>query len=109
MNEDVIFLPRNLFKTKSWARKPYALKLFICLLFDAFQSAEKWDNIIVERGSLVINKKMYAEEYRLTDKQLAAGIACLKKHGEITTRRVAQKYILITVCNYEVYKTMKED
>lgn len=78
-----------------------------CLLKANYQRKE-WKGQIIERGQFVTSIIHLSEELHLTPKQIRGALNKLKMTNNVAIKG-ANKYSIITICNYDNYQASKED
>lgn len=106
VNEGWIRLHRQ-FLSWEWFDKPEMVKLLIYLLLEASHEERKWRGMVIERGQVLTSLGKLAEELNLSVQSVRTCLTRLVSTGEIT-RKVTNKYSLVTLCNYDRYQSNEE-
>ena len=105
--EGFIYLHRTLLNWE-WVDDPVILKVFIFCLLKANHKENKWQGIVVERGSFITSIGKFSKELNISEMQLRNCIKKLKK-SECITSKTTNKYTYISICNYDTYQTYEKD
>ena len=97
-----IKLDRNIMKWR-WYQNGNTVRVFLHLLINANVVPHDFENITVERGSVVTSYDHMADELNLSKQSVRTAILRLKETGTITTKRYS-KFQLITIVNYNYYQ-----
>jgi len=98
-----IYLWRQLLKSDTWKCDGELLKVFIwCLLKATHQSLET-NKMVVERGQFFAGEKVASKELGIPTSTYRGKLKKLKELGVVETK-VANRFTLITVCNYSTYQ-----
>ena len=103
MEDTFIKAYRKLLKWR-WADNPNMLALWIRLLLIANYEEKGWHNITIKRGQIVTSVAKLSAESGLSNKQVRLCLDKLKSTGEIKIEG-ANKYTIITICNYDTYQS----
>ena len=105
--EGFIYLHRTLLNWE-WVDDPVILKVFIFCLLKANHKENKWQGIVVERGSFITSINKFSKELNISEMQLRNCIKKLKK-SECITSKTTNKYTYISIYNYDTYQTYEKD
>ena len=104
--EGFIYLHRTLLNWE-WVDDPVILKVFIFCLLKANHKKNKWQGIVVERGSFITSIGKFSKELNISEMQLRNCIKKLKK-SECITSKTTNKFTYISICNYNTYQTYEK-
>lgn len=100
-----ICLWRQLLKSDIWKCDGELLKVFIWCLLKATHQPLETNKMIVERGQFIAGEKVAAKELGIPASTYRGKLKKLKELGVIETK-VANRFTLITVCNYSTYQNV---
>lgn len=106
-SEGWIKLHRKFLKWE-WFEIPEMIQLFIYLLLTANHAPKKWKGKTVDRGQLITGRIKLTQETGLSEKKIRNCLDRLENTGEIRRER-ANKYSIITLCNYNTYQIEDKD
>ena len=89
-----------------WYQSSDTKALFIHLLFKAAYQDSSWRGVEIKRGQILTGRKKLSTELGLSEKNIRTCLKRLKKTGEVAIK-TANKYSIITLCNYELYQLGK--
>jgi len=81
--------------------------LFFYLVIAANHDDQKWQGIVVPRGSITTSRKKLSSAVDLTEQEVRTALINLQNSQQITSK-TTNKYTIITICNYDKYQ-MQED
>jgi len=87
-----------------WMRKGHSFKVMMALVFKANYEPNTYQGTLVDRGSLIIGRDLFASELGISVQQLRTILRNLESTGEITTKS-SRKGTIVTVVRYEDYQT----
>lgn len=87
-----------------WMRKGHSFKVMMALVFKANYESNTYQGTLVDRGSLIIGRDLFASELGISVQQLRTILRNLESTGEITTKS-SRKGTIVTVVRYEDYQT----
>ena len=87
-----------------WMRKGHSFKVMMALVFKANYEPNTYQGTLVDRGSLIIGRNLFASELGISVQQLRTILRNLESTGEITTKS-SRKGTIVTVVRYEDYQT----
>ena len=85
-----------------WFGKPEMVQLFLYLLLKANCEEKQWQGITIMRGQLITTNSAIRKDLQLSEQQIRTIIKRLISTGEITYKST-NKYVIITICNYDSY------
>jgi hypothetical protein len=91
-----------------WYDKSEMVHLFIHLLLNANHEDKKWRGVIIKRGELATGLSSLKAKTHISIRTLRTCINRLKSTGELT-RKVTNKYSILTICNYESYQCQENE
>lgn len=86
-----------------WMRKGHSFKVMMALVFKANYEPNTYQGALVDRGSLIIGRDLFASELGISVQQLRTILRNLESTGEITTKS-SRKGTVVTVVRYEDYQ-----
>lgn len=86
-----------------WMRKGHSFKVMMALVFKANYEPNTYQGTLVDRGSLIIGRDLFASELGISVQQLRTILRNLESTGEITTKS-SRKGTIVTVVRYEDYQ-----
>ena len=87
-----------------WMRKGHSFKVMMALVFKANYEPNTYQGTLVDRGSLIIGRDLFASELGISVQQLRTILRNLESTGEITTKS-SRKGTVVTVVRYEDYQS----
>lgn len=100
--DEWIRLPKEL-QEWEWYSNSHMVRLFIHLLLSASHEPIKWNDIVIERGQVVTNKKELSETLGIPEQAIRNCLYRLKSDGEIAITPT-DRYSIITICEYWKYQ-----
>lgn len=91
-----------------WYKNANTRAVFIHCLLKAVCEPQDWNGVLLQRGQLITTVKELSDELCLTEKQVRLSIEKLTKGKQIGKQR-ANKYSIITVCEYDSYSCPEDD
>lgn len=100
--EDYILINRNLINWE-WYNDSEMVHLFIHLIIKVNHTTIRWQNIEIEKGQLTTSQRILSRETGLSEQQVKTCLKRLKKSDEIEIKEIKaiNKYLLITIWNYD--------
>ena len=102
MNNGFIVVHRSMLDWE-WYKDSNTTRLFLHCLLKANHKDNKWQGILVRRGSFITSYESLAKEMGLTVQNIRTSIKRLKSTGELT-HKSHSKYGIITINNYDRYQ-----
>jgi hypothetical protein len=89
-----------------WFEFSEMVHLFLYLLLKANIEDKNWRGVLIKRGQLATSNATLRKDLHLTERQIRTCIKRLISTKEITYQ-ATNKYVIITICNYERYQENK--
>ncbi len=89
-----------------WFEFSEMVHLFLYLLLKASTDDKNWRGVLVKRGQVVTSNATLRKDLHLTERKIRTCIKRLISTKEITYQ-ATNKYVIITICNYERYQENK--
>lgn len=86
-----------------WYSEMKVKTVFLHLLLTANFKDTNWRGQGIKRGQVIIGKEKLGKTLGLSIQEIKTVLKKLKKSGEITTK-ATNKYVIVTVCNFEAYQ-----
>ena len=86
-----------------WYSNINVCRLFIHCLLKANHKDNKWQGIVIERGSFITSIENLAFETGLSGQQIRTALNKLKSTGEITSK-TTNRYSVISIKNWDMYQ-----
>lgn len=86
-----------------WYSNINVCRLFIHCLLKANHKDNKWQGIVIERGSFITSIENLAFETGLSGQQIRTALNKLKSTGEITSK-TTNRYSVISINNWDMYQ-----
>ena len=102
MNNGFIVVHRSMLDWE-WYKDSNTTRLFLHCLLKANHKENKWQGILIKRGSFVTSYQTLALELGLTVQNIRTSIKRLNSTGELT-HKSHSKYGIITINNYDRYQ-----
>lgn len=90
--------------TWEWFDTPHMVHLWVYLLLSANYEPKRWRGIVVDRGQLVCSFDSISKATGISIQSLRTCMTRLESIGAIT-RKVTNKYTLVTISKYDEYQT----
>ena len=87
-----------------WYSNTNVVRVFLHCLLKANYQQKIWQGIVIERGQFITSIATLSSETGLTPKQIRGTLTKLQKTNNVTIKG-ANKYSIITVCNYDSYQS----
>lgn len=87
-----------------WYGNTNVVRVFLHCLLKANYQPKVWQGIRIERGQFITSIATMADELGLTSKQVRGALGKLKMSNNVAIKG-ANKYSVITICNYDSYQT----
>ena len=89
-----------------WFEFSEMVHLFLYLLLKANIEDKNWRGVLIKRGQLATSNATLRKDLHLTERKIRTCIKRLISTKEITYQ-ATNKYVIITICNYERYQENK--
>lgn len=90
-----------------WYSDSKTIHLFIHLLLNACHEPQKWQDITLQKGQLVVGRQKLASALNMTQNEIRQRLHRLKTCNAIVIK-CTNKYSLVTITNWESYQNTTE-